>query len=105
MDQNKQISDQLVHYRRRMGFSQKYVSHVLGRQSASLLSAYEHGRCMPSLKTAMDLASLYRVPVEELFLPLYLEQRNQIRDREERLKGRGQQNLFRKTGLWEDVRF
>ena len=86
-----------------MGFSQKYVSHVLGRRSTSLLSAYEHGRCIPSLKTAMGLACLYRVPFEELFLPLYMELRNRIRGAEERLKGRGQQNLFRATRLWEDV--
>lgn len=103
MDQNKNIPQRLVYYRRRMGFSQKYVSHVLGRRTTALLCAYEHGRCMPSLTTGMKLSNLYRVPFEELFLPLHLELRNQIRQVEERLKGRGQQNLFRGNRLWEDI--
>src|SRR4051812_6231397 len=43
----KQKPNDLVLYRRRMGFTQKQVAHLLGHHDSSMVSHYEHGRAMP----------------------------------------------------------
>jgi transcriptional regulator with XRE-family HTH domain len=94
MDSNKQKHNNLVLYRRRMGFSQKQVARLLGQRDASMVSHYEHGRAMPPLPVALSLEIIYRVPVAFLFPSLYDQLKLTIRAEEESLAGRGQRPLF-----------
>jgi transcriptional regulator with XRE-family HTH domain len=67
MDSLKQKTNDLVLYRRRMGFSQKQVARLLGQRDTSMVSHYEHGRALPPLAVALGLEIIYRVPVAFLF--------------------------------------
>ena len=93
MDTNKHHNS-LVLYRRRMGFSQKQVASLLGRNDSSTLSHYEHGRALPTLTAALCLEIIYLIPVAFLFPEMYQELKMRIRGQEEILAGRGQRPLF-----------
>lgn len=84
----------LVQYRRRLGFTQEQVSHLLGYRRRRAIWQFESGQCIPSLPTALKLASIYRAPVEFLFREDFLRHREAIRKREEALQPTGQQTLF-----------
>jgi transcriptional regulator with XRE-family HTH domain len=91
MSENKHENiNQLVVYRRRMGFSQKQVARLLGHSNAVKLSMYEKGLSNPSFHTALSLEIIYRVPVAFLFPALYEELRNHIRGLEASLPGPGE---------------
>ena len=72
----------LMHYRRRMGFTQEQVAHFLGHKSRNVLSSVEQGYSLPSLETALKLGIVYRVPVDFLYHDKYIALRNEIRERE-----------------------
>jgi transcriptional regulator with XRE-family HTH domain len=93
MDSPKRKPNHLVLYRRRMGFSQKQVSRLLGHRDASMVSHYEHGRSYPPLPVALRLEIILRVPVAFLFPHLYDEIKQWIRQTEESLRG-GQRPLL-----------
>ncbi len=94
MDSFKQKTNDLVLYRRRMGFSQKQVARLLGQRDTSMVSHYEHGRALPPLAVALGLEIIYRVPVAFLFPGMYDELRRKIRHDEEFPAGAGQRPLF-----------
>jgi transcriptional regulator with XRE-family HTH domain len=71
-----------------MGFTQKYVAHLLGHSDASMVSHYEHGRALPPLPVALALEITLRVPVAFLFPHLYDDIKQRIRRTEETLSGR-----------------
>jgi len=86
--------NELIIYRRRMGFSQKQVAVVLGLQSTSMLSRYESGQSLPPLFTALRLEILYRIPVAFLYSEAYRSLKEETRGLEEQMAGRGQLTLF-----------
>jgi len=88
------LPNQLLLYRRRMQFSQKYVARLLDYPDTSMLSRYESGRSVPPLQTALRLEIIYRVPVAFLYPKLYEELRLAVRRRETELSERGRQRLF-----------
>jgi transcriptional regulator with XRE-family HTH domain len=90
----KQKQNNLVLYRRRMGFSQKQVARLLGHRDASMVSHYEHSRASPPLIVALSLEIIYRAPVAFLFPAMYDELKRQIHHAEEALREAGQQPLF-----------
>jgi transcriptional regulator with XRE-family HTH domain len=94
MDSLKQKTNNLVLYRRRMGFSQKQVARLLGQRDTSMVSHYEHSRAFPPLVVALGLEIIYRVPVAFLFPDLYDELKRRIRHDEECLAGPSQRPLF-----------
>ena len=94
METGKPKQNNLVLYRRRMGFSQKHVARLLGHRDASMVSHYEHGRSFPPLPMALSLEVILRVPVAFLFPGLYDELKLRIRSAEEALRA-GQQPLFK----------
>jgi transcriptional regulator with XRE-family HTH domain len=96
MDSLKQKQNNLVLYRRRMGFTQKQVARLLDQRDTSMVSHYEHSRALPPLAVALGLEIIYRVPVAFLFPTMYEELRKQIRAGEQTLSGAGQQALFSK---------
>src|SRR5579864_4091913 len=83
MNQKHKNKNSLVLYRRRMGFSQKTVSRLLGHKDATLLCMYERGRMLPPLAAAFGLGIILRVPVEFLFPGLYDDLKSSIRQQEE----------------------
>ena len=90
----KQKPNDLVLYRKRMGFSQKQVARLLGHRDTSMVSHYEHNRALPPLAVALGLEIIYRVPVAFLFPGMYNELKRMIRDQEESLAGACQPSLF-----------
>jgi transcriptional regulator with XRE-family HTH domain len=90
----KHKPNQLDIFRRRMKFSQRQVTHLLGHKDTSAWSDYERGARLPSLTNALRLGVILRVPIEFLFGALYDELRDQIRAEEERLAAPVQQALF-----------
>ncbi len=93
MNSLKQTQNNLILYRRRMGFKQKQVARLLGHRDTSMISHYEHGRALPPLAVALGLEIIYRVPVAFLFPRMYDELKKQIRAKEEYM-AIGQQSLF-----------
>jgi transcriptional regulator with XRE-family HTH domain len=71
--------NELQIYRRRMRFSQKQASMILGYGVRSKLSRLEAGRRLPDLETALPLEILYRVPIAFCYPRLYQELRNSLR--------------------------
>jgi transcriptional regulator with XRE-family HTH domain len=63
--------------------SRKQVAHLLGHRMTSGLARLELGHSVPSLRTALRLAAIYRVPVDFLYPRLYINERDQIRRLEE----------------------
>ena len=94
MDSLKQKQNNLVLYRRRMGFTQKQVARLLGHRDTSMVSHYEHNRALPPLIVALRLEIIYRVPVAFLFPAMYNEMKLQIRELESSLAGPAQPPLF-----------
>lgn len=78
-----QHQNELLLYRRRMGFSQKQVARLLGQRDTSMLSRYEHGHSLPPLVIALELEIIYRAPVAFLYLRLYRRLKEQIRSMEQ----------------------
>ena len=94
MDSLKQKQNNLVLYRRRMGFTQKQVAELLGQGDTTMISHYEHSRELPPLTVALGLEIIYRMPVAFLFPSMYDGLKRQIREQEEGLAGIGQRPLF-----------
>jgi len=55
-----------VRKQRRM--SQRQVAYLIGHRDATMLSKYERSILAPSLRTALKLSLLYRLPVREIFI-------------------------------------
>ena len=83
--QNKHRNS-LVHYRRRMGLTQEQVAQLLGHKSRNALSSLESGYSLPRLYTALQLAAVYRVPVDFLYHETYSALRDEIRERESKFR-------------------
>jgi len=83
----------LLHYRKRMRFTQMQVMSILGWKNRKGLCQIESGVVVPTLATAFKLAIIYRVPVEFLFRAMYESLRDQIRRKEQALIPVGQQAL------------
>jgi len=83
----------LVHYRKRMKFTQLQVLSILGWKNKKGLCLIESGNVIPTLTTAFKLAIIYRVPVEFLFAGLHRRLLEQMRTREQQLIPVGQHTL------------
>lgn len=64
--------------RKKVGLGQKNVARLLGHKTISAVSEYETGRLLPSLRTALKLAAIYRTPVCDLYAPLYGELEQEV---------------------------
>lgn len=86
--------NKLAAFRRKRGFTQRRVMHLLGHQHHGSLSGYESGSQFPELATALKLEIILRTPVAFLFPEIYEKLRYEIRAREDALAGYGQLDLF-----------
>lgn len=75
-------------HRKRLGFSQRDIAFLLGGRDSSRPSRYEHFSCTPVLRTALALAVILRVSVQELFSGEYQEIENCVRKQAQRLQDR-----------------
>jgi transcriptional regulator with XRE-family HTH domain len=74
-------------YRRIRGLSQKQVAKILGYKSASRLSRWEKGSCLPSYVNVVRLSLVYRTMADALFRDLYRTLREEITRREKEILG------------------
>jgi transcriptional regulator with XRE-family HTH domain len=98
---SKAFPNDLQIYRNRMRLSRKQVAHLLGHRMTSSLARLELGRSVPSLRTALRLAAIYRVPVDFLYPRLYLNERDEIRRLEE--QSRDKWHLPQKKSLTSNL--
>ena len=72
-------------YRKRMNFSQKRVALLLGHKTTTHVSDYERGRRLPSLRTALKLEIILRIPIAFVYGEQYNTLKRNIREVESRL--------------------
>ena len=81
----KTIPNCLRRYRKARDLKQKDVANILGLKSASMISRWEKGVCMPSALNLFRLASLYRTMADALFIDLLRALRSDLHKKEERV--------------------
>jgi DNA-binding XRE family transcriptional regulator len=72
------IKNNLWQARKRSGLERKQVAFLLAHKTTDDLSRYEKGIYLPSLKTALKLEIIYRMPIRLLFQSLFEEYRAEI---------------------------
>jgi len=83
--EEKNIPNSLKRYRKARGLQQKDVANVLGLKSASMISRWEKGLCLPNTRNLFRLAILYRTMSDALFLDLIKQMKNDIQKREQKI--------------------
>lgn len=84
------LDNYLRAYRKRSGLSQDEVAYLLGSETGSKVSRYEHYR-RPSLDTALSYEVIFRlfdIPTRQLFAGRYQKVERLIRKRAARLQER-----------------
>jgi len=81
----KALSTNLRKYRRARGLSQKEAAQILGFKSASMISRWEKGACLPCPGNICKLAALYRIMVDALLADWLAPLREEVRAREQEL--------------------
>ena len=81
----KTSSNCLRRYRKARGLKQKDVAKVLGFKSASMISRWEKGLCLPSTMNLFRLAALYRTMADALFIDVLRALRSDLYKREKRV--------------------
>jgi len=82
---SKNIPNCLRKYRKTRGLKQKDVARILGVKSASMVSRWEKGVCLPNTINLFKLAVLYRTMSDAFFIDLIRELRSEIQKREEKV--------------------
>jgi transcriptional regulator with XRE-family HTH domain len=82
------LPNYLRQHRKHLGFSQRDIAFLLGGRNVSRPCRYEHFSCTPVLRTALALAVILRVPVQELFSGEYQEIESVVRRQAQRLRDR-----------------
>ena len=85
-EESKNRPNCLKKYRKARGLKQKDAARILGVKSASMLSRWENGSCMPNAMNLFRLAALYRTIVDSLFIDQLREIKMDIYKREEKIK-------------------
>ena len=81
----KNIPNCLKRYRKARRLQQKDVAKILGLKSASMISRWEKGLCLPNTRNLFKLAILYRTMSDALFIDVIKQMRNEIQKREQRV--------------------
>lgn len=61
------MENRLAEIRKKKKIGQAYLVEALG-VSRQTISSIENGRCTPSLELAMDIADLFDMSVEDIFI-------------------------------------
>jgi transcriptional regulator with XRE-family HTH domain len=91
----KNIPNSIKRYRKARGLQQKDVAKVLGLKSASMISRWEKGLCLPNTRNLFKLAILYRTMSDALFIDMIKQMRNEIQKREQRVLRKNENNKGR----------
>ena len=83
------IPNCLRRHRKARSLSQRDVARFLGLKSASGISRWERGVCLPSTMNVFKLAAVYRVMADALYINLLRPIREEIRKAEEEALRRG----------------
>lgn len=78
MQTETNIKNHLWQARRRSRLERKQVAFLLARKSTDEISRYEKGSYLPSLKTALKLEVIYRMPLRFLFQTHYEQYQSEI---------------------------
>lgn len=81
------IPNTLRKHRKRRGLSQKEVAKILELKSASIISRWERGVCLPNTPNLFRLTVLYRTMPEALFFQYLGSVKEEIQRQEERVHG------------------
>lgn len=81
----RKIPNLLRKYRKSRGLNQRQVAAILGLKSASRISRWERGNCLPCLMNAIRLSILCRTMIDGLFGDLARALRNELIGREEKV--------------------
>ena len=81
----KTIPNSLKRYRKARGLQQKEVAKILGLRSASMISRWENGICLPSALNLFRSAVVYRTMVDALYMDLVRASRAHLHKREKRV--------------------
>ena len=73
--------------RKRNVFGQKQVAFLLGHKTTDQISRYERGARLPSLKTALKLQIIYRLPIETLLHGYYKKCLDEIENQPKTIGG------------------
>jgi transcriptional regulator with XRE-family HTH domain len=82
---SKNIPNCLKRYRKARGLRQRDVAKILGIKSASMLSRWEKGACLPNTLNVFRLAAIYHVMADALFIDLRKDIEGDMRKREEKV--------------------
>jgi transcriptional regulator with XRE-family HTH domain len=88
MSKDIRVQNYLFRLRRIRGYSQKQLAMLLGLKVQKAISAFEQGRRLPPVKTAMLLEIVLGARLSEMYADVYRELGLQAVDREDRLPGR-----------------
>ncbi len=99
----KKLDCYLFTHRRRWGFTQKELSHLLGCRSASVVSRLERAERKPSLTAAFGCEIIFGVSAGELFPALFDSAEEEVLTRAYDLYERLQGNRSRATRTKLDI--
>jgi transcriptional regulator with XRE-family HTH domain len=83
-----QLPNYLQSNRKRLALSQDEVAFLLGGESGTKISRYEHSDRIPSLETALACEAIFKRPVSELFGGLYQKAEREVAKRAKVLASR-----------------
>jgi hypothetical protein len=81
MQINPLHKNNLSRYRKRIGIEKKKISFLLDNKSDDPLSRYEKGQHLPSLRTALMLEVIYRIPIRLLYYQLFEHCQREVAER------------------------
>lgn len=81
----KRRVNRLRKHRKERGLNQREVARILGMKSASMISRWEKGTCLPDPVTMFKLAILYRTMVDALFFEIRRSLLDEMREREDKV--------------------
>jgi len=82
-----------LRYRERLGFTQDQLAHLVGCRRAQTIRRIESGSTLPGVITALRLSAALRTPVEFLYQETFMNLRDEVRAKEERMP-KGQQGVL-----------
>lgn len=65
------LSNYLRAHRKKSGLSEHEVASIVGWKNGGVVSHYEWGNHLPSLRTALALETLFQIPVSQLFAGIH----------------------------------
>lgn len=99
-----QLPNYLRSNRRRLALSQDEVAFLLGGESGTQVSRFEHSGRIPSLETALACEAIFKRPVSELFGGLYQKAEGEVAERARLIASRSdKRNSVQKSKFFAEL--